>query len=259
MNRHFKNRIVTSVASITAVSMFVIAPATFALSAPVTTPAVKETSPFCTNIVTNVGKLTTSLNAAKVKVDSARTDRVSQQTANRTKWDQELAANRTKSDQQRKDNFTKLEAKATTDAQKTAVKNYESTITDAIAKRRDANDAARATFRSGVDSAISSQNSTINAQSVLLSTAISTAISTAQAACYATPANGPAIRETLQASIKTAKDTFNTARKSDGTIGDQIQKLTEIRNTAIKANDSAFEAAAKTARDTLKAAFGSNV
>ncbi len=260
MKRLSKNRIASIISSVVAVPLFAIAPAAAALSTggPSVAQSVKETSPFCTNIVSNVGKINSSLNAAKLKVDEARTERVATQTANRAKWDQELAANRAKWDQQRQENFTKLEAKATTDAQKTAVQTYKKAITDAISTRRATNDKARADFRSAVDSLISGQNSTVNAQSVILTTTISTAISTAQAACYATPAEGATIRTTLQAGIKTAKETFNNARKSDSNLGDQIQKLAETRNTTIKANDSAFEAAAKAARDTLKAAFGTN-
>ena len=130
-------------------------------------------------------------------------------------------------------------------------------MTDAITKRRDANDAARAAFRKGVDDAITAQKNTVNAQIVIMQNAISTAVTNAELACTSGSANAASIRSTLQTAIKNAKDTFNNDRKSDGTLGDKIKALAQTRNDAIKANDTAFEATAKAAREALKAAFGS--
>lgn len=244
-----------SLSALAITPLFVLSPAAFAVTAPAQTA--KDSSVFCTNIGNNTAKITSGITAAKDKVSTARNERATQLTANRAKWDQDLSANRSKADQDRQSSFAKLEAKATTDAQKAAVKTYESTVADAVTKRRAANDAARTAFRNAVDTAIASQKATIDAQATIFSSAVSTAVTTAQAACIANPANGPAIRTTLQNSLKTAKDTYNAARKSDGNLGEQIKQLAATRNEAIKTADTTLQATVKAAREALKAAFGS--
>ena len=254
MNHHSKARLLATILGVSTLAVITIAPSAGAISA---SPKVSELADkFCTGVATKLGDATNKVQAARDKATAAQADRATKISDNRAKWDQELAANRAKWDQQRQDNFAKLEAKATTDAQKAAVKTYEQTITDAITKRREANDAARTTFRKGVDDAVANQKSTVNAQIVIMQNAISTAVTSAEAACTSGTANAATIKTNLQTAIKNAKDTFNNARKNDGALGEKIKALAQTRNDAIKANDAAFEATAKAAREALKAAFG---
>ncbi len=212
-------------------------------------------SPFCTNLSSVSGKVTNNLTSLENKLTSARTDREQQITANRAKWDQEIKDNRAKWDQQRQDNFAKLEAKATTDDQKAAVKTYESTILSAVATRRQAYNTAREIFRSGVNAAIATRHNTIDSQVAAFNSSANAAVAKAQASCQATPNDGPAIRTKFQADLKAARETFQNARKDDDKVGDTVKQLAATRNASFKAANMAFEATAKIARDTLKAAF----
>ncbi len=217
-----------------------------------TTP---KTSPFCTNLLVLVTKINSSVSSLEAKMATARTNRDQKVATNDTKWDQELATDRAKWTGQRQDQFTRLEAKATTDTQKAAVKTYETTITSAIATRESANDAARATFRAGVASLIAGQRSTIDSQVGTFANAVSSAEATALSSCQATPDQGPAIRTAFQTAMKNARQAFVSDRKSDGTIGSQVKALAQTRDAAFKVNDATFVAAAKAAAAALKTAF----
>ena len=211
-------------------------------------------SAFCKNITTATAKITTSLSdAAKKRIDAeaARNQKIAD---NRTKWDQELATNRAKWDAQRQENFAKLEAKATTDAQKVAVTTYEKAITDAIATRRTANDAARSAYRKGVDDAIAARRTTVSAQVATFQSAVASAIAAAESTCASDPKSTTA-KDTLKTSLKDAHTAFQADRANDEKVSTTVADLAKTRDGAIKANDAAFATATAAARDALKAAF----
>ena len=108
--------------------------------------ATKE-SEFCTNLPKTITTVNNSISNLTTKFDTAVTNRTDAFTANKQKWDTELATKRQQWDQQRQESFAKLEAKATTDAEKAAVKTYETAVINAVSARRVANDNARDTFR----------------------------------------------------------------------------------------------------------------
>jgi hypothetical protein len=219
-------------------------------------PAATKTN-FCTAVGASTGKIKSSLSEAQSKTDAAINKRGLALSSDRAKWDAELKADRAKWDAQRQENFTKLEAKATTPEQTAAVKAYETAIIEATNTRRAANDAARTAFRNGVDAAVNTQKTAVNNQATAFTNSVTAAIAAAQASCTANPDDSANIRTTLQAALKTARESFSTNRKGDGGIGDTVKALAATRNTAIKANDAAFATATATARTTLKAAFGS--
>ncbi len=255
MNRLFKIKL----SIIAPVLLLVAAPATVGAAerAERTKPTSASTeSSFCTKLTGETGNITAKLGELKGRKDTAVSKRDQDKSADRTKWGQELTENRTKWDAERATNFAKLEAKATTPTQVAAVKAYGTTITNAVTARRAANDAARANFKTGVDAAVAAQHSNLTAQTNAFTASINSAVATAKAACLATPTNSATIKATLQASLKTARETFQTGRKSDNSVGTKVKALAATRNTAIKANNTAFQTATKAAKDTLKAAFG---
>lgn len=215
-------------------------------------------SQFCANLPASADKITASVTSLKDKLATARQDQISTITTRRQKEDSEIQANRSKWDAQRQENFTKLEAKATTDSQKTAVLSYQSSLRDSISVRRLAYDAARTAYRSGVDNAISSKRTAIDSQANAFTSSINSAVAAARASCAANAeaANGPATRARFVADLKAARQTFETNRKDDAKLGNTVRQLAQTRNSAFRAANAAFESSAKTARETLKAAFG---
>ena len=218
----------------------------------------KTSSPFCTNLAATVAKVNGQMASLQAKLTSARTTRDNQLAANQSKWDSALEAARSKADAARQSNFAQLESKATTSAQKSAVQTYEAAVMSAVATRRAANDQARTTFRSALLGLLGAHRGQVDTQATAFSTAVKSAEDSATAACQATPAEGASIRATFQAAMKTARQTYITSRQEDSKLGSQIAQLAHTRDEAIKANDTAFLAATKSAREALKAAFASS-
>ncbi len=214
-----------------------------------------EESAFCTNLSSLTDKVTGNMTTLITKLDITRASRDQTIAANRTKWEQDIAASRTKWDAKRDMEFATLTAKAKTDAQKAAVKTYQADLTAAIATRRSANDAARNSYRQAVDAALASQRSTIDGEVSTFKSSIATAEAGARTGCQVMPGSGASLRANYQLTLKSARQSFSIARKADKTSADQVKALAATRDAAIKANDAAFAASAKTAADKLKAAF----
>ncbi len=253
---------IAAAGSIISVACLLVAPVgSFALSTHAATAAAaskSQTSPFCTNLTARANTISTSLTDRSGKVTSAWSQQDQKLTAGWQKVDQAVAAGRQKADSERAADFTKLEAKAKTDAQKQAVQTYETAVHNAVVTRRAAYDAARQAFRIGVQNAISARHDTATTQLATFQSSVNAAISTAEASCASSPNDGPAIRQTLQASLKAARTAFQSDRKGDSTVGGQVKQLAVTRQAAFQAADKTFQASLSTARDTLKQAFGSS-
>lgn len=226
--------------------------------APVNSWALASSSPFCTNLPNKAVTINNQLSTLVDKVHTAWTTQDQKITADEQKVDQDVTTDRQTADTKRDNEFTQLKTKATTDAEKQAVNTYVAAVNAAVTARRNAYDAARQTFRTGLENTITGRRDTLSSQMSTFQGAASAALSTAEAACNSNPANGPAIRTTLVASLKTARTTFQSERQSDSKVGDTVSQLAATRNTSFKAADQTFQASMIAARDTLKQAFGSS-
>lgn len=235
-------------------SLIVVIASVLILSSSASTQAIGE-GLFCKGLTSSATKVTNSISAAREKLKTAQTEQANKLKDLQTKWENELNNSREKWDTKRQEQFTKLENLAKTDSQKSAVTAYQNAITTAVTARRSANDTARADFRKDVENLISAKKSNMDAQYTILNSAVSNAITAAEAACTSENPNISEIRSTLQSSIKSARETYSNARKTDTKIGDQIKQLAQTRNDNIKANDEAFKKAAEAARTELNSAF----
>jgi hypothetical protein len=246
--------------SIISVASLLVAPvSSFALSTHAATAAAaskSQTSPFCTNLAAHANAISTSLTDRSGKVTSAWSQQDQKLTTEWQQVDQKVAAGRQKADTDRNADFTKLEAKAKTGAEKQAIQTYEAAVHGAVTTRRAAYDDARQAFRTGVQAAISGRHATVTSQLDIFQSSVNSAISTAEASCASDPGSGPAIRQTLQASLKSARTTFQSDRKGDNTIGSQVKQLAATRDAAFKTADKVFQTSLSNARQTLQQAFG---
>lgn len=243
-------RLIASAATVTSMVFMPLSGTALAVEA--------KTSPFCTNLSTRVSSITSQVNNLSGKVAPAWAQQDEKLSSADQKVDQDVAAARQKADSDRDANFTKLEAKATTDAQKQAVQTYETAVKTAVTTRRGAYDAARQTFRTGVKDAVLARRSTVAAQISQFKASVNAAVASAQASCTSNPASGASVRTTLVSALKTARQTFQSNRKGDETVGSQVKQLAATRNDSFKAADQAFKASMVTARDALRQAFGSS-
>lgn len=211
---------------------------------------------FCMNLSTKASNVTSRLTSLKARVVTAWQNQDARLSTLESRVDTKVAADRVAATARRASEFKKLEAKATTDAEKVAVTNYENSVNQAVTARRVAIDAARATFRIAVKNAILARRNTLSDQTDAFIMSAGNALSIAESSCNSNGDTPAAIRHTLQVSLKTARLTFIGDRQSDGKTPAIVRQLAQTRVAAFKAADQTFQSAIKAAAQTLKAAFG---
>lgn len=215
-------------------------------------------SAFCANLPAKITSTDTVITNMTSRVTTAWSQQDQKLAADQQKIDQGVATARAAADRTRTADFTQLQTKATTSSERAAVQTYITAVNAAVNTRRAAYDAARHTFRISLASAISTRRTTVAAQESAFQTAVTTAFNTAQAGCTANPSNGASLRTALINSLRAARQTFQTDRKDDATIGSQIQQFIAARKAAFQAADTAFETVLQAARQALQAAFGAS-
>lgn len=166
---------------------------------------------------------------------------------------QELEQKRQKWDAQREENFVKLREKAKTDTQKAAVEDYISSIKQAIAARRAANDLAISTFVTNVAALKNQAQSEATQYTLATSSAINDAVVKATTDCNA--GNDPqVVKATLKKTIDTIRKNAKNERQT-GKAKTQIELLAKQRRENIKTNNENFKVATQKAREALLEAF----
>ncbi|MBI3494431.1 hypothetical protein HY004_00395 [Candidatus Saccharibacteria bacterium] len=222
-------------------------------SATTDTKTTASNSLTCQSINKLAANIQNQLTEKKSKIDSKRIDIYVKSTTRRETRDAELLSKRDDFDSKRQQNFEKLKSMAKTDEQTQAVEVYISAITKATQVRRDANDAAFATFRSDVDSLKKTAGQSTDANASATSASINQAISQAKADC-ASGQSADTVKQTLKTAIDAARQKSKISRESV-TKGDQLKAIVQKRNDALKANAETFRASTAAARDQLKNAF----
>jgi len=215
---------------------------------------------FCTNLSNSTRPMVAKVQENRGKATS---DWASKDAALNAEWkqaDEKITSARALSDKERTADYEKLMAKAKTDDQKAAVEAYEQAVNSAVAARRSSYDAARQTFRSSVLSNISARRSAAQTQLSTFQASVSSAISTAQASCASNPTDISGIKSTLQANLKSARETFQASRGTEkqGAVNFQVQQLAATRNASFESANKTFKSAMSEARATLQKAFNNS-
>ena len=168
---------------------------------------------------------------------------------------EQLVKRRTKWDENWTKHYQKLLGRADTDAEKQAVETFKNTIDEAIAKRRAAVDAANKAFQESIEQARLARKSDIETIVKAFKESAKAAYNSAKTDCDAGK-EAKTIRETLNNALKAAREKFNTDRQATEKLGPEQSEIMTARNEAIKKAFDEFKATLKTAKETLKAAFG---
>lgn len=198
-------------------------------------------------------RITEQLNQRKSKVEEKRAEITAKFNARQDEREAELAKKRAEWDEKRKENFDKLQSKAETEAQKEAVEAYVASITAAIDKRRDANDAAFEIFQTDLDAIKSTFSQSVQKNMTITSGAISQAVAEAKSACESGQDVSTVLQD-LKNAISTARSQAKSNREGIGK-SELFRAVVQKRNDSIKANAEAFKLATEEARSQLKAAF----
>lgn len=211
---------------------------------PGTKSSTEACSRFTTLATTTNAKLAERLNAMKVDF----TKRLSNIDNRHEAVDQKVTTFRTSLSDKFDARVAELKSKdGLTDTQLAAIDTYVQSIKMAEAAREEAVDSARATYHAGLAQEVKNQQQKLSEAAATFQASVSTAFTTAKADC----GNGSATA-TLRASIKTARDVFQTSRKADA-AKTSIRQLAETRTKSIKAADAEFKKNAESYRVTLKA------
>lgn len=206
---------------------------------------------FCARITEHTTKFDQKMGEREATLKEKRDERATNWEARWKKHDEELAAHRAQWDANRAEQFAKKEARATTDAEKQAVMAFKTAMTTAISARRAAVDSAIKTFREGFQKVMAARKDAINAAVQSFKTAEKAAFDKAKADCAAGIAP-KTIRDTLHASLKTARDKFAQDRRAIDKLQSSLDPLIAARKTAIQKAISDFKTAAEKARTDLK-------
>jgi hypothetical protein len=207
-----------------------------------------------TSVCTRISNLSsTGRSSVSEKRSGLQTDfsnRLTRLSTKQTGIDTKIADGRTAVTTRFEDKVKTLEAKdGLTDEQKAAIATFKTGVEDAMTVRRMAVDDARSTYRTALVSQISTQQQSLSSAVTTYQAAVSAAFATAVANC--TQSNSAATMATLKAALKTAREALNAAKTPDASKA-AIQTLVQTRNATIKAANEEFKQTLTTLADTLK-------
>lgn len=218
-----------------------------------------KASPFCKVIDTTTTKTKANINARFLKAVNGRKDQDKQIASRRADWTQKVQEARKRIDDQLKENFTKLETKAKTDTQKTAIKDYEKAITEALAAKRAAHDLNTKNYIAAMDKLITNQRQQVDKSFAAFNTAAVSAMDQAKAGCAADPTNLDLRPEFLTAMQVARNDLANDLGQAYvNEVANNVQDLALARRDASQQADDVFNQALITARQALRSHFDKN-
>lgn len=171
-----------------------------------------------------------------------------------TQNEAKLVALRAQWNNNRDAQFAKLNEKATTDAQKLAVADFEKTTKTAISTRQVAVDAAIATFRAGVKNLIITHENGVSGDRTAFEATIKAAFDAAKNDCQNNIA-AATVSTNLKNALAAARSKFKLDKQDVPKMGSDIQSLITARKQLVDKAFVDFKATMETARVALKKAF----
>lgn len=151
--------------------------------------------------------------------------------------------------------YEKLLERAKTDAQKTAVNEFKTTMNAALVARRTTVDAANRAFQEGLKTAWASRKTAIENARKEFAASVDAAKKQAAADCSNGLSAGT-IAEKYRAALKAAREKLVSDSKASPKIADALDQLKETRRAAIEKAFGTFKLALESAIKKLKTAFG---
>lgn len=142
-----------------------------------------------------------------------------------------------------------LQTKGLTSAQKTAITTYRDALRAAESARETATDTARKTYRAQLSTVLAAHQTALSSAAGTFQASVSGAFIVAKSGCA-----NDGILASLKSSIKTAKETFKSAR-DDAKVTTSIQQLIATRDGAIRQANADFTQATSDAKKALKQAL----
>jgi hypothetical protein len=212
---------------------------------------------FCGKFAETTGSIAEKMSDVRTKIDGLKVNKESMMENHRDTGDERLNDVRSTQDARRVEWYVKLEARATTDKQKEAVKDFKKTVDAGVESRRDMVDAAIGTFRAGADALVTGKKNSAESVADTFQAAVDTAVAGAKADCESGK-DPETIRNSFRGALKKAKTDLSISRKSVDNIGNQVDALAVVRNESVRKAVDRFDTVLKAATEKLKVAFSEN-
>lgn len=232
--------------------------AVFAQRKSTTTPRQpKVQEEFCAGLPQRSSELLARFDALRQKVEDRRSERSGNIDNRRDAREQKDSERRANQNNSREEHYAKLKERAENDAQKQAVTAFQAAVEAAVVARRASIQAALDSYRSSIDALIIERDVAIRARMGAWRSAVQTAFAVSRSDC-ASGADLLQVRQTLQTSLRAAKDAFNDDRRAIQRPKDKLEELRNQRKEAFRKAHDDFKEAIENARTDLKIAFGEN-
>jgi hypothetical protein len=241
------NKLVTSViASLTLVLVSV----TPVVAVGNTEDTVGKASASCTRVAELKDTQIAAMTAKMTTLRSEFTNRLTTMNTKQASLDEKVTAARATAKKEFEAKITAMLAQeGLTDAQKEAIAEFQTSMEQSMEIRQTAVDKARSDYRIALAALVQNRQQAMLTAAETLQTSTQAAFDTAVSTC-----GQDGNMTTLRTSIKTARQTYQTARNSIK-IKDDIQAIVTTRNTAIKDANQIFADSAHTYAITLSTAL----
>lgn len=219
--------------------------------------AAVSTGPFCSNLQSKATGQGNRMGTLETELGAAQSKHLSTLQGNWSSFSTKLTGLQSQWQTDRNNEYARLTSLATTDAEKSAVTTFETTVNNAISARESANATARTTYQGAITAAAATESASITAAESALQSAASGAVATAEASCQTGTSSAATIQATLTSAINSAKQTFQSSVQSTRTtFKAAVTAAQTTEQSTITQNDATFQSAVSAAVTALKSAFG---
>lgn len=243
--------------ALTASSFVISSPDIFAIANKTQTTETAGSGAFCKNLTDKTSQLTTKIDSLSAKLSEAWDSQSKKSISQFQQVDEKVDSGRSKADETRTSNFKKLEAKASSEKEKSAVQAYELAVNSAVTIRRTSYDNSRKEFRTNLQHVFGNHKNTTTAQLGSYKASINNAIADAKNGCMSDSASSMTeTRTNFRAAMKNAQESFRNSRLGDDGLKSDVNNLISTRNDTFKAADRVFKDSMDLAKKDLITAFG---
>ncbi len=214
--------------------------------------------PTTTGICGRIESTTTDLSAKFSQLEKTRlekrTEVLEKVRARKLEQNSKIAKHRTDMLAKWEEKLKEITADATTDEQKTALAEFRVLVKTAMDVRKTAVDAAMLDYRTDLEALVASRQEQLRSATTAFRTSVTAAIAKAKADCAA-GVLPEIIRQTLIASIKTAREKLQTEMKALDPNGPTVRELVQTRNESVRKANQTFKETVQTGKEELKQAF----
>lgn len=235
--------------NITILSLFVLffATQTFAAS------PFDRTSIFCSEWNEIDAKISSKITERETMFETKKENRITDLGSKWAEIDAKREAKRLEADTVLSTQIASLNTKATTDAQRQAIANYETSVKNALEVRRVAIDEIIKDYRSNINTAIENRNEIAGSAVDEFKASVNSAISDISAQCE-NDVSTRDIRENLKSAMEQARENLkNTIKSQDPKTSIEIYETQTSEK--MKIVQEQFKSSLETARIELKQAF----